>query len=315
MTKHDHSHDHSHDHGHSHSHETEHMSDSRLVWAVAVNILLTVAQIVGGVIANSLSLVADAMHNLNDAASLGLALIARRIGRKPPDEYRTFGYNKAPVIGALINLTTLIIVGLYLIYEAVARFFEKPEIGGWIVVIVAGIALIVDIITAVLTHAMSKESINIKAAYLHNVSDALASIGVMIAGTLIILFNWYVADLIATLIISFYILYQGFVMIRSSIRILMDSAPKGFSLTALVKAVTDLEGILDIHHIHIWNLDEHRTALEAHITVSNNTNIDQIEKMKNQIKAMLRNDFQIHHATLEFECEKADEHDRRLVVG
>ena len=130
----------SHDHSHGHHHDTSQMSDTRLIWAVGVNLLLTIAQVIGGLIAGSLALVADALHNLNDAASLGLALIARRIARRPADRKRTFGYRRAEIIGALINLTTLIIVALYLIYEAISRFFDPQEIGGWIVVIVARMA-------------------------------------------------------------------------------------------------------------------------------------------------------------------------------
>ena len=291
------------------------MSDIRLIWAIAVNVLLTIAQIIGGVISNSLSLVADAMHNLNDAASLVLAVVARRIGRRPPDQIRTFGYRKAPVVGALINLTTLIIVGLYLIYEAVMRFFEQPEIGGWIIVIVAGIALIVDIATVMLTYAMSKESMNIKAAFIHNVSDALASVGVIVAGTLIILFQWYWADLVITLIISGYILYQGTTTIGGAIRVLMDSAPEGFDLSRMVKDVKAINRVRDIHHVHVWHLDEHRVALEAHVLVDDDTTMPQVEEVKRQIKALLREHYHIDHATLEFEASEADEHDTRFLVG
>jgi len=289
------------------------MSDSRLVWAIVANGLLTVAQMIGGVLANSLALVADALHNLNDAASLVLALVARRIGRKPPDERRTFGYRKAPVVGALINLTTLIIVGVYLIYEATLRFFERPEIGGWIIVIVAGIALVVDTITAILTFTMSKESMNIKAAFVHNVSDAMASIGVIIAGTLILLFEWYIADLIAALLISAYILWQGGTMIGGAVRILMDSAPEGFSLSRMVEAVESADGVKDIHHVHVWHLDEERVALEAHVTIDE-IPPRQMEDLKKRLKTLLHDEFQIDHATLEFEVAEADEHDRRLLV-
>ena len=179
-----------------------------MVGAVLVNVLLTFAQVVGGILSGSLSLVADALHNLNDAASLGIALVARRIARRPADSRRTFGYRRAEVIGAIINLTTLIIVGLYLIYEAVSRYFDPRPIEGWVVVWVAGIALAVDIVTALLTFKLSKGNLNIRAAFIHNVSDALASVAVIVAGTLILLYDWYWADLAATVLISGYVLYQ-----------------------------------------------------------------------------------------------------------
>ena len=295
----------SHDHSHGHHHDTSHMSDVRLVWAVGVNLLLTVAQIVGGLLAGSLALVADALHNLNDAASLGLALIARRIARKPADRKRTFGYRRAEVIGALINLTTLILVGLYLIYEAISRFFDPQEIGGWIVVIVAGIALVVDIVTAVLTYAMAKGSLNVRAAFVHNVSDALASVGVIIAGTLILLYDLYIADLIATLAISAYILYQGFTMIGETIRILMEETPQDLDLDELVAQMEAVPGVQEVHHVHAWQLDEHHQALEAHVVVERD-DIHDMEQIKTALKRLLEQQHHIEHSTLEFEFPPHD---------
>jgi len=285
---------------HHHHHDTASASDAKLIGAVAVNVLLTVAQIVGGVVSGSLSLVADALHNLNDAASLALALVARRIARKPADRRRTFGYRKAELIGALINLTTLIIVGLYLIYEAVWRFFDQREIAGWIVVVVAGIALIVDIITALLTYAMSKDNLNVKAAFVHNLSDAMASVAVIIAGTLILLYQWYWADLLATLIISGYILWHGGLMLRTTIRILMDSVPLDIELVELVDAMQAVEHVESVHHLHVWQLDEQHRALEAHVIIDD-ANLNHMEQAKQAIKQRLREQFEIAHSTLEFE--------------
>ena len=147
-------------HGHSHGNPSE-IGERRLWWAVGANILLTLAQIIGGIISGSLSLIADALHNFSDAASLLIALVAIRIGRKPPDKFKTFGYKRAETVAALINLTTLIIIGLYLCYEAIMRFITPEPIAGWTIVIVAGIALVVDVFTALLTYSQSKNSMNI----------------------------------------------------------------------------------------------------------------------------------------------------------
>ncbi|MCB9784532.1 MAG: cation transporter [Candidatus Omnitrophica bacterium] len=289
----------SHSH-HHHHHNTEDMGDGRLVLAVIVNLLLTFAQIVGGVIAGSLALIADALHNFNDAASLGIALIARKISRKPADEIRTFGYRRAEVIGALINLTTLILVGLYLVYEAIFRFFEQKPIEGWIVIWVAGIALVIDLITAFLTYSMSKGSLNVKAAFIHNVSDAMASAGVILAGTLIVLYDFYLADLIVTLVISGYILWQGFSMISQSIRILMESAPEDLDLETLTRSISEIADVQGIHHVHVWALDESHRALEAHIVIDE-TDLESLEEIKKRIKDFLMREHNIHHSTLEFE--------------
>ena len=282
-----------------HEHAHTHGGDKRLVGAVLVNVLLTVAQVVGGILSGSLSLVADALHNLNDAASLGIALIARRISRKPADSRRTFGYRRAEVIGALINLTTLIIVGLYLIYEAGARYFDPRPIEGWIVVWVAGIALVVDIVTAVLTYKLSKGNLNIRAAFVHNVSDALASVAVIVAGTLILLYDWYWADLAATVLISGYVLYQGVTMMRETVRILMEGVPEDIRLAEVFSALADLPGVHGVHHLHVWQLDENHRALEAHLVVQEDFRGG--AQLKRSARAVAMQRFDIGHCTLEIE--------------
>ena len=282
-----------HDHGHAEG------GDKRLVGAVLVNVLLTVAQVAGGLLSGSLSLVADALHNLNDAASLGIALVARRIARRPADDRRTFGYRRAEVIGALINLTTLVIVGLYLIYEAVSRYFDPRPIHGWVVVWVAGIALVVDIATAVLTFKLSKGNLNIRAAFIHNVSDALASVAVIVAGTLILLYEWYWTDLVATVLISAYVLYQGVTLMRDAVRILMEGVPTDLRLGDVAEALANLPGVGDVHHVHVWQLDEEHRALEAHLVIPGGS--AEFVRVKSMARALLRERFRISHSTLEFE--------------
>ena len=300
----------------NHSHGTEGMSDSRLVIAVGINLLLTVAQIIGGLLSGSLALIADALHNFNDAASLGIALAARRIARRPADRQRTFGYHRATTIGALINLTTLIIVGLYLLTQAVLRYFEGRAVDGWIVVIVAGIALVVDIATALLTYAGSKQSLNVKAAFIHNVSDALASVGVIAAGTLILLYDLTIADLLATVAISGYILYQGVTLIGRTIRILMESVPEDIDLDDVVHEMTVAAGVQDVHHLHIWQLGKDTYALEAHVMIQDH-DLERLEAIKRQVKERLATRFEIEHSTLEFESAATrateDDHDRAMV--
>lgn len=276
------------------------MGERRLIMAVAVNLLLTFVQIIGGVISGSLALVADALHNFSDAASLGVALIARRVSRMPADTRRTFGYRRAEIIGALINLTTLVLIAFYLVAEAVMRFFEEPEIDGWIVVWVAGVALVVDVVTAMLTLAASKESLNIRAAFMHNVSDALASVGVIVAGTLILLYDWTWTDLAATILISGYILIQSIAMLKTTINILMQGVPEDLEVQGVIDSVGRLQGVEDIHHVHIWQLDEHTRSLEAHI-VTAETDTPTREAIKSRIKAHLSDEFKIGHSTLEFE--------------
>ncbi len=283
-----------------HRHEETPTGGGRLVFAVVINLVLAGAQVVGGVISGSLSLVADALHNLNDAAALMLALIARRIARRPADKVRTFGYRKAEVIGALINTTALIVVGLYLVYEAIARFVNPRPIDGWIVVFVAGAALLVDVATAILTYTMAKSSLNIKVAFIHNVADALGSAAVIVVGVLVLLFEWYIADLIATLFLASYIMVQGFRLMSESVRILMDSVPVDVDLDEVVRAMVSVPGVQSVHHVHIWQLDEHHRALEAHVVIGL-ANYPDMERARKALRQLLDERFAISHTSLEIE--------------
>lgn len=308
-------HGHHHHHGHSHGHHHHHpdpsqMGERRLLWAVGINMLLTLAQVIGGLISGSLSLVADALHNFSDAVSLLIALVAIRIGRKPPDQFKTFGYKRAETIAALVNLVTLTLIGFYLCYEAVHRFIAPEPITGWIVVIVAAIALVIDLITAALTYAQSKHSMNIRAAFLHNVTDALASVGVIIAGTLILLYGWVWTDAVMTLLIAGYVLWHGFAELPRVIHLLMEGTPEHIDIKEVIAAMETQNGVLDVHHVHIWQLDEHRNALEAHVVLQVSTDM---EATKTGLKKLLHDKFSIGHSTLEFElnnrsCEDCTAH-------
>nr|CAD6438511.1 cation transporter [Rhizobium sp. Q54] len=293
--------------GGHHHHETE-GGDRRIGWAIFVNVVLTFAQIVGGIFSGSLSLIADALHNFSDAASLVIAYGARRIARRPADTSMTFGYVRAEIVAALINYTTLIIVGLYLLYEAVMRFIQPEPIEGWTVVVVAGIALVIDIITAMLTYAMSKTSMNIRAAFLHNVADALGSVGVIIAGTLILLYEWTWIDPAITLLIAGYILWQAFSEIGSSIRVLMLGTPEDVDVDRVVEDLRSVEGVADVHHVHVWALDEGHSALEAHLVVDSSS-IREMSRVKSRARSLLSERHGIGHSTIDIETpdERCDE--------
>ncbi len=298
------SHDHTaHSHAHcGHTHDTSHLSDVRLVGAVLLNFGLTVAELIGGILFGSLALMADALHNFNDCLSLIVALIARRIARKPADQKRTFGYRRAEVIGSLINLTALILVGVYLLYEAIARIFDPQEISGWPVIIIAGIALAVDLGTALLLLRMAKGNLNVRAAFLHNLADALGSVGVIIVGIAVILWDAWYLDVIMTFLISAYILWHSTSMIRESIHILMESVPENIQIEELIERLRAVDGVDDVHHLHLWQLDETQTAFEGHLVVPRDR-ASEMESIKSAIRTELANRFQIHHSTLEIEFD------------
>jgi cobalt-zinc-cadmium efflux system protein len=281
---------------HSHSHSQSHKDNGKLTFAVLINILLTIVQIIGGVLSGSLSLIADALHNLSDAGAIVIAIFARKVSAKKADENMTFGYQRAEIIGTLINSITLIIVGLYLIYEAVSKYFNPTVINGWIVIYIAGIALVIDIASAVLTYMSgAKSSMNLRAAFIHNVSDALASVAVIIAGFLIIFYQWYFVDVMATVLISIYVLYHGGLLALQSIKILMQAVPEAFDIRELKADIELNEAVNAVLDIHVWQLDEHKLFLECKLQPE--MNIDHIDLTK--IKTMLLDKYGIKHSTIE----------------
>ena len=299
--------------GHHHDHGAD-AGDKRIWWAILVNVLLTFAQIAGGIVSGSLSLIADAIHNFSDAASLVIAYGARRIARRPADDTMTFGYVRAEIVAALINYTTLIVIGIYLVYEAVLRFITPEPIEGWTVVIIASIALVIDVVTAMLTYALSKTSMNIRAAFLHNVSDALGSVGVIIAGTLVLLYGWTWIDPAITLMIAGYILWQAFTEMGGSIRVLMMATPEGIDVKKVVADLRSVDGVNDVHHVHVWPIDEEHNALEAHLVIKD-LSLAEIAGVKRAVRKMLLDRHGIGHCTLEIETVEDGREAAVKVIG
>ena len=223
-----------HSHGATRGEEVAGVSDSRLLWSVILNQLLTIGQVVAGLLSGSVALLSDAAHNFNDANALLIAYIARRISRKQANQRYTFGYRRAEMIGALINLTLLAVIGLYLVYEGIKRFIEPEEIVGWLMAAAAILALIVDVATALLLWAMSRGSLNVRAAFIHNIVDALGSIAVLIGAAAIIWRDWTWVDPAITLLIAAYVLWQVFKMLPQAIRVLMEGTPPGLDLGELI---------------------------------------------------------------------------------
>lgn len=274
--------------------------DRRVMTAIWANALLTVAQVVGGILSGSLALIADALHNFSDMASLLIAFAARKIARRPADARMTYGYGRIEIVAALINYTTLILVGFYLVYEGAMRLIDPPDVAGWTVVILGAVALAVDALTAGLTWSMQKGSVNIRALFLHNLSDALASVAVVGGGALILLYDWRLVDPIVTLCIAGYILYLSFVEIGGPIRTLMLGSPPELENDSVIAAIRKVGGVAGLHHVHIWQMQEHSPALDAHIVLAAEAWNSQ-EDIRRDIKRMLADRFGISDSTLEFE--------------
>jgi cobalt-zinc-cadmium efflux system protein len=285
--------------------------DRRVSIAIWANALLTVAQIVGGILSGSLALIADALHNFSDMASLVIAFVARKIARRPADERMTFGYGRIEIVAALVNYTTLILVGVYLIYEGVMRMIDPPEVAGWTVVILGAVALAVDSLTAWLTWSMQKGSVNIRALFLHNLSDALASVAVIVGGTLILIYDIRWVDPAITIGIALYILYLAFTEIGGPIRTLMLGSPPEIDGGEVLREMRAVDGVRDVHHVHLWQMQEHEAALDCHFVLAGEA-WPRLEEIKREIKRHLSDDFGITHSSLEFEHEDRAHDDAKI---
>jgi cobalt-zinc-cadmium efflux system protein len=289
--------------GHTHGprgEEVAHVSDARLLWAVVLNQLLTVAEVAAGILSGSVALLSDAAHNFNDANALFIAYIARRVSRRRSNARYTFGYRRAEMIGAMINLTLLGVAGAYLVYEGVWRFFEPEPIESSLMAAASIVALVVDIGTALLLWTMSQGSLNVRAAFIHNLVDALGSLAVLIGAGAIYWFGWLWVDPVLTLLIAGYILWQVYAMLPQAIHVLMEGAPDDLDLDQLIDAMSALDGVAGVHHVHVWQLDERHRALEAHVVIAA-TQAANLESVKQRVKATLAEEFSISHSTLEME--------------
>jgi len=297
---------------HNHTHYGEEIGGRLLLIALLLNVGIAGAQVVGGLLAGSLALLADAAHNLSDAAALGISYVARKIALRAPDQRRTFGYARVETVAALFNLTALIIIGIYLLIEAITRLFNPVEVQGTTMLIVGGIAFAEDLLSTIILARGAKESLNIRSSMLHLAADTLSTVAVILGAVAVIIWNLTWIDPALTILISVFILGYAVRELRSATSILIESAPKGFDLHGAVHAIEHVPGVLDAHHIHLWYLDEHRIALEAHI-VMNRADLSEIERVKHEVKQVLRDRFGIEHTTLEVEIEADIEHERSII--
>jgi len=253
-----------------------------------------------------LSLISDALHNFSDGIAVIISYIAIKLNRKPKDYQYTFGYKRAEIIAAIFNASVLIGISLYLFFEAYNRFVNPQEIKGGLMIIVAGIGLVANVIGTLLLKSGSKINMNIRSAYLHLLSDAISSMAVIVGGIFIFFYNIYWIDPILTVLISLYIIRESWQIVKEALTVLMMAAPTNISLIEIEKAITDLEGIINVHHIHFWRINEKDIHFEAHIEVEDIL-ASQTEKKIAEIEKLLHEKFEINHVTIQFESDRCSE--------
>ena len=281
---------------HTHCTEVSEKSVRLLLLSFVINMLLSVAEVIGGIVSGSVSLIGDALHNTSDAFSILIAVIAFKIGRKKASAKYTYGFKRAEIIGGFVNLILLFISGLYLMMEGLGRFIKPESIDGKMIIYISIIALIIDTLTAKISHTDAHHNTNMKMVFVHNLADALGSVGVIISGLCVVYFNVYFVDGLIAVMIAFYMIFQSVESFPKVVRILMNAAPENLDIQEIKQELLKIKGIQDVHHIHLWCINENDVSLECHIV---SCDIELLPK----IHRVLQKKFQISHVNVQFETQ------------
>ncbi len=287
-------------------HHHHHISGKNLGLAIVLNVLITLAQIIGGVISGSLALISDALHNFSDVLSLIIAYAAHKISRRKQSYIQTYGFKRAEVIAAFINASTLIMVAVYLIAESIKRFFVPEEVNSNMVIWLAGFSILANGISVLLLMRDSKHNLNMRAAYWHLMSDMLTSVAVLAGGLVMKYTGFYGVDAILSIGIAAYLLILGGKLWYEAFEILMEFAPKEIDIAELNRKVKQIKGIKNMHHVHLWRLNEHDIHLEAHLTFEEDIPLSEFDKICEQVEEIMQKDFGITHTNLQPEFNRKD---------
>jgi cobalt-zinc-cadmium efflux system protein len=285
-------------HGHDHSHD---IKEKNLLMVSLLNLIITIVEVIGGLVSNSLALLSDAFHNLGDTFAVVLAYIANKIGKKSATEKRTFGYKRIEILAALLNAVILIVITVFLFIEAYHRILSPEPVKGMIMFVVAVVGLIANLAAVVLLKDDSDHNLNVRAAYLHLLGDTISSVAVIIGAVLIYFFHIYWIDPLVTFLVGIYILKEAFVVLREAVDILMQSTPPSIDIHEVVEAIEKISEINNIHHVHSWKLDDQQIHFECHADLDNDLPLSQADKIRLEIEELLLNKFGISHVTIQFE--------------
>ncbi len=297
-----------HDHSHHH-HDHRDVKGRNLLISIFLNILITVAQVVGGILSGSLSLLSDALHNFSDVLSLIISYIANKYARKKASFKRTFGYKRAEIIAAFVNAATLLVVAVYLIYEAILRFINPQEIESGLVIWLAIVAIAANGFSVLLLRKSSRENMNMRSAYLHLFTDMSASVAVLVGGLLMKYYDWFWVDSLLTILIAIYLIVMGANLLKSSFNVLMLFTPDDVDLEEIRDAISTHSEIKNVHHMHIWQLNEQENHLEAHIDFYRDITLSEFDEILNEVERILSEQFGINHVNIQPEFQKDDPKD------
>jgi len=292
-----------HNHSHHHNHTIDPVNMSRaFVIGIILNFAFVIIEVIAGIYNHSLSLLSDAGHNLADVGALGLSLLAfKMLKRKATDQY-TYGYKKTSILVALFNAVVLLISIGIIAYEAVQRLFHPQQVSGINISIIAGIGIVINFLSAILFFKQKESDLNVKSAYLHLMSDAVVSLGIVVGGIFIFYFKWYWLDPLISIVIAIVILISTWHLLKHSLRLSLDGVPENISIAGVRLMAMKIKGVKDLHHIHVWAMSTTENALTAHLVFASNVTQQEQQKIKHDLKHALEHN-NIHHITLETEQE------------
>ncbi|WP_406608410.1 cation diffusion facilitator family transporter [Candidatus Infernicultor aquiphilus] len=283
------------------NHMNHHFREENLIIIMVLNFIITLVEVIGGLLSGSLSLLSDALHNFSDGISIMVSFIALRLSKRENTLKNTFGYKRAEILAALFNSSFLIIIAFFLFKEAYLRIQNPQNIESKIMITVAFVGLVANTVSVFLLKSGSKDNINIRSAYVHLFSDSLSSLGVIIGGILIYCFNITIIDPILTFIIGVYVLKEGFDILKQSINILMEKTPVQINILKIKEVVEKIPEVDNLHHVHIWQANDKEFLFEGHIDVRQDINLSKAEELRSNINSILFNEFGINHTTLQIE--------------
>ena len=292
---------------HNHNHDHHQVEGKNLLFSIVLNLVITAAQVIGGLLSGSLALLSDALHNFSDVLSLVFSFIAHKLSKKKASVNQTFGYKRAELIAAFVNAMTLIIVALFLVYGAIERFFNPQVIKSSLVIWLSILGIVVNGLSAFMLKKDADKNLNMKSAYLHLFTDMLASVAVLIGGLVMKYFQWFWVDSVLTILIAFYLIIVGFDLLKTSTKMLMLFTPVHIDINEIIGEVHKIEGVGKLHHIHVWHLNDDELHLEAHLDCIEDIKMSEFNEIVSQVERILLDKFQINHINIQPEYNKEED--------
>jgi len=290
------------DHAHSH-HSMANANQRRLLIALAITALMTLVELAGGLMSNSLALLGDAGHMFTDTLALGLSLVALSLAKRPASQTRTYGLHRAEVLAALANGTILLLICGFIFYEAYQRFVEPPEVRGGLMLVVAAVGLLANLIGVLILRSASRDNLNVKGAFLHMWGDTVSSAGVIVAAVIILVADWTIVDPIVSIFVGLLILRGAVGLVLESNDILLEAVPKHLDVARVSSAIKQIEGVRDVHDVHLWTITSGIYALSCHLLIEDRM-VSDSGHIVEEVNEVLNQRFGIGHSTLQLECEE-----------